>query len=94
MNWLRGDIILRTPGVPDGGPAPAGYYLVLKGKSRHGAPLAPYTLTATLEPGAQDLELEPNGKFADPAKQMLASIGATVETTYGKGKTATPKKKP
>ncbi len=40
------------------------------------------------------LELEPNGKFADPAKQMLASIGATVETTYGKGKTATPKKKP
>ena len=40
------------------------------------------------------LELEPNGKYADPAKQMLASIGATVETTYGKGKTATPKKKP
>jgi tetratricopeptide (TPR) repeat protein len=39
------------------------------------------------------LELEPNGKYADPAKQMLASIGATVETSYGKGKTA-PKKKP
>ena len=34
-------------GVPDGGPVPAGYYLVLKGRSRHGAPLAPYTLTAT-----------------------------------------------
>jgi len=47
-------------GAPDGGPVPAGYFLVLKGKSRHGAPLAPYTLTATVEPGAQDLELEPN----------------------------------
>src|SRR6266850_2582358 len=47
-------------GAPDGGPVPAGYYLVLKGKSRHGAPLTPYTLTATVEPGAQDLELEPN----------------------------------
>ena len=32
------------------------------------------------------LELQPNGPFADPAKQMLASIGATVETTYGKKK--------
>jgi tetratricopeptide (TPR) repeat protein len=38
------------------------------------------------------LELEPNGKYADPAKQMLASIGASVETSYGKGKTT--KKKP
>ncbi len=32
------------------------------------------------------LELDPNGQFADPAKQMLAMIGATVETTYGKTK--------
>ena len=39
------------------------------------------------------LELEPNGKYADPAKQMLASIGAPVETSYGKSKAA-PKKKP
>lgn len=39
------------------------------------------------------LELAPTGKYADPAKQMLASIGASVETTYGKAKTA-PKKKP
>ncbi len=39
------------------------------------------------------LELEPNGKYADPAKQMLASIGAPVETSYGKSKTP-PKKKP
>ncbi len=38
------------------------------------------------------LQLEPNGKYADPAKQMLASIGAAVETSYGKGKTS--RKKP
>ena len=30
------------------------------------------------------LELAPTGKYADPAKQMLASIGASVETSYGK----------
>jgi tetratricopeptide (TPR) repeat protein len=29
------------------------------------------------------LELQPAGTFADAAKQMLASIGASVETTYG-----------
>jgi predicted TPR repeat methyltransferase len=38
------------------------------------------------------LELDPNGKYADGAKQMLAAIGAKVETTYGKQK-APPKKK-
>ena len=32
------------------------------------------------------LDLAPSGKYADPAKQMLASIGATVETSYGKSK--------
>lgn len=36
------------------------------------------------------LELEPTGTFADPAKQMLASIGADVQTSFGKAK---PKKK-
>ena len=35
------------------------------------------------------LELQPNGPFAEPAKQMLASIGASIETSYG-----TQKKKP
>jgi tetratricopeptide (TPR) repeat protein len=29
------------------------------------------------------LELEPTGTFAQPAKDMLASIGASIETTYG-----------
>jgi tetratricopeptide (TPR) repeat protein len=42
------------------------------------------------------LELAPDGKYAQPTKDMLASMGATVQTTYGKGKTAkstTPPKK-
>jgi len=38
------------------------------------------------------LELQPSGQFAEPAKQMLASIGATVETQFGKGKKAPAKK--
>ena len=37
------------------------------------------------------LELQPAGKYADAAKQMLGSIGASVETSYGKPK---PSKKP
>jgi len=32
------------------------------------------------------LELQPTGQYADAAKQMLASIGATVETGFGKKK--------
>jgi len=32
------------------------------------------------------LELAPTGKYADAAKQMLATIGATVDTSYGKSK--------
>jgi tetratricopeptide (TPR) repeat protein len=38
------------------------------------------------------LELDPTGQYADPAKQMLAMIGAPVQTSYGNAKT--PKKKP
>src|SRR3954468_12090307 len=38
------------------------------------------------------LELDPNGPFADPAKQMLASIGADVQTSFGKPKAAAKKK--
>jgi len=37
------------------------------------------------------LELDPSGPFADPAKQMLASIGASIETTFGKPKKAAKK---
>jgi tetratricopeptide (TPR) repeat protein len=42
--------------------------------------------TGTAEAFQKYLELQPTGQFADPAKQMLASIGATVETNFGKKK--------
>jgi tetratricopeptide (TPR) repeat protein len=38
------------------------------------------------------LELQPTGPYADVAKQMLASIGAPVETGFGKKKAAAAKK--
>ena len=38
------------------------------------------------------LELQPNGPFAEPAKQMLASIGASIETSYGSSKKKPTKK--
>jgi tetratricopeptide (TPR) repeat protein len=41
----------------------------------------------TAEAFQKYLELQPTGTYADAAKQMLASIGATVETGYGKKKT-------
>jgi tetratricopeptide (TPR) repeat protein len=37
------------------------------------------------------LELQPTGTYADAAKQMLASIGASVETNYGTKKKAAKK---
>jgi tetratricopeptide (TPR) repeat protein len=37
------------------------------------------------------LELAPTGPYADVSKQMLASIGASVETGFGKKKTPTKK---
>lgn len=45
----------------------------------------------TAEAFQKYLELQPNGPYADVAKQMLTSIGASVETGYGKKK-APPKK--
>jgi tetratricopeptide (TPR) repeat protein len=51
------------------------------------------TPPGTAEAFNKYLELAPTGKYADNAKQILASIGAPVETTYGKSKTA-PKKNP
>ena len=42
----------------------------------------------TAEAFQKYLELQPTGTYADPAKQMLASIGASVETGFGKKKPA------
>ena len=44
----------------------------------------------TAEAFQKYLELQPTGTYADAAKQMLTSIGSSVETTYGKKKA--PKK--
>lgn len=38
------------------------------------------------------LELEPEGPLAEQAKQMLAAIGAKIETSYGKRKASSKKK--
>jgi len=38
------------------------------------------------------LELQPTGQFADPAKQMLASLGSQIQTSFGNKKKAPPKK--
>lgn len=46
----------------------------------------------TAEAFQKYLELQPNGPYADVAKQMLETIGASVETTYG-SKKKTPAKK-
>jgi tetratricopeptide (TPR) repeat protein len=40
----------------------------------------------TAEAFQKYLELQPNGQFAEPAKSMLASIGASIETSFGKKK--------
>src|SRR3989449_1320781 len=67
-------------GVPsaDGGESAAGpgYFLVLKGRSRGGAPLSPYTLTAVVEPGAPDLEMEPNDdpEHATPLRETATGF--------------------
>jgi tetratricopeptide (TPR) repeat protein len=38
------------------------------------------------------LELQPSGSYAQPAKDMLASIGASIETSFGTKKKPPPKK--
>lgn len=60
-----------------------GVNLLSKATLKDGKMIAP--------PGAAEafnkyLQLKPTGEYADPAKQMLASIGASVETGYGKKK--------
>jgi len=45
----------------------------------------------TAEAFQKYLELQPTGQYADPAKQMLATIGGSVETSFG-NKKKPPKK--
>jgi tetratricopeptide (TPR) repeat protein len=46
----------------------------------------------TAEAFQKYLELQPNGPYADVSKQMLETIGASVETSFGSKKKAPPKK--
>ena len=51
------------------------------------ATLDPKTQKMNAPPGTAEafnkyLELDPNGKLAQPAKEMLATMGASIETTY------------
>ena len=45
----------------------------------------------TAEAFQKYLELQPSGTYADAAKQMLTSIGGSVETSFGKKKAAAKK---
>jgi tetratricopeptide (TPR) repeat protein len=64
----------------------------LLGKAKLGSDGKMQAPPGTAEAFNKYLELQPEGPYAQPAKDMLASIGAKVETTYGKGKTAGKKK--
>jgi tetratricopeptide (TPR) repeat protein len=58
-----------------------GLNLLNKATLKDGKMIAP---PGTAEAFNKYLQLQPNGQYADPAKQMLASIGASVETGFGK----------
>ncbi len=60
-----------------------GQALIAKSTTKGDKMVAP---EGTAEAFQKYLELQPTGKYADVAKQMLAMIGAPVETTYGKSK--------
>jgi tetratricopeptide (TPR) repeat protein len=63
-----------------------GQALIAKATTKDGKVVAP---AGTAECFNKYLELQPTGKYADVAKQMLGMLGASVETGYGKSK---PKK--
>ncbi len=58
-----------------------GIALIGKSKTEGDKMIAP---PGTAEAFNKYLELAPTGPYAEPAKQMLATIGATVETNFGK----------
>jgi tetratricopeptide (TPR) repeat protein len=60
----------------------------LMGKATTGKDGKFVAVPGTAEAFQKYLELKPDGPNADASKQMLASIGASVETSYGKGRSA------
>ncbi len=65
----------------------------LVGKAKTGADGKFEAPAGTAEAFNKYLELAPDGKYADPAKQMLQTIGAKVETSYGTKSKTKPVKK-
>lgn len=63
------------------------------GKAKTGADGKFEAPAGTAEAFNKYLELAPDGKYADPAKQMLQTIGAKVETSYGTKSKTKPVKK-
>jgi tetratricopeptide (TPR) repeat protein len=63
------------------------------GKAKTGANGKFEAPEGTAEAFNKYLELAPDGKYADPAKQMLQTIGAPVTTTYGTKKSGKTVKK-
>ena len=98
MYWYNAGAVLTTQGKPDeaiaafdkaiaANPNKAeAYYqkginLIGKAKvDKDGRMSAP---EGTAEAFQKYLELSPNGQFAEPVKEMLAMLGAKVETQYG-----------
>ena len=66
------------------------YGITLMGKATLGSDGKMVPVAGTAEAFQKYLELQPNGKDAETAKQMLTSLGAQVETQFKK---QTPKKK-
>jgi tetratricopeptide (TPR) repeat protein len=62
------------------------------GKAKTGADGKFEAPAGTAEAFNKYLELAPDGKYAEPAKQMLQTIGAPVTTSYGTKKTKPVKK--
>jgi len=65
-----------------------GQAMISKGTTKGDKMVVP---DGTAEAFQKYLELQPNGKYADVAKQMLAAIGAPVQTTFGKSKSSSKK---
>ncbi|HUA87276.1 MAG TPA: tetratricopeptide repeat protein [Bryobacteraceae bacterium] len=62
------------------------YGITLMGKATLGSDGKMVPVPGTAEAFQKYLQLQPNGKDAETAKQMLASLGQSVDTTYKKTK--------
>ena len=69
------------------------YGLTMMGKASTDASGKVTAPAGTVEAFQKYLELRPDGPFAQPSKDMMASMGATVSTSFSQPGKAAPKKK-